>query len=160
VVFHCEAALQARPTFAEARVMLAKALIELGELQTAREQLEIAIKLDESNAEARQNLAETLYRQGEVAKAVTEYRAALRLRPDWDSVLNNLAWILATDHRPEIRNGNDAVVFAQHACELTQHTNVSLMNTLAVAYAEAGQFSNAVVVAQNAARLAARSGQQ
>ena len=34
-------------------------------------------------------------------------------------LLNDLAWILATDPRPEIRNGPDAVEFAIQACGFT-----------------------------------------
>jgi tetratricopeptide (TPR) repeat protein len=117
IIFHCQATLQSRPGFPDPRVTLAKALTEQGRLDEARAQLEMAIRLDPKSAEARQNLAEILHRQGRVADAITEYSAALKLRPDWEQVLNNLAWLLATHPSPDVRNGLEAVRFAERAWE-------------------------------------------
>ena len=57
---------------------------------------------------------------------------------------NNLAWLLATCPQDELRNGQEAVVQAQKACELTEWNSAGYIDTLAAAYAEAGVFDDAV----------------
>ena len=159
VIFHCQATLRANLGFPDARITMAKALTEMGQLDEARAQLEIVLRLDPKSADARENLAEILLRQGRVADAINEYRAALKLKPDWQEVLNNLAWLLATHPRPEIRNGLEAVSLAERACALTSHTNFWFLQTLAAAHAERGNFGQAVASAEEARRLAIASGQ-
>jgi Flp pilus assembly protein TadD len=50
------------------------------------------------------------------------------------------------------------VRLAARAVELTRTNDVEVLDTLAAAHAEAGQFSQAVVVAQQALDLAGRGG--
>ena len=101
----------------------------------------------------------TLYIQlADPQTAVTHYRAALQLKPDWEQVLNNLAWTLATNPDPALRNGAEAVSLAGRACALTQNQQPGFLATLAAAQAEAGLFDQAVVTAQKALDLANHSG--
>jgi len=84
----------------------------------------------------------------------------LQIKPDSPEVLNNLAWLLATCPDAHIRDGVQAVKYAERACELT-HTNVTiLVGTLAAAYAEAGRFDDAMATAQKACALASAAGEQ
>ena len=94
-----------------------------------------------------------------MADAINGYRGVLKLKPDWPEVLNNLAWLLATHPRPEIRNGLEAVSLAERACALTSHTNFWFLQTLAAPHAERGNFGQAVASAEEARRLAIASGQ-
>lgn len=160
VVQHCQAAIQGRPAFSDIYVTLAKALTEQNKLDSARQQIEAAIRLNPRSPEARQNFAEILYRQGYAREAVMEYEAALMLRPNWEAVLNNAAWLLATHPGDDVRNGAEAVRLARRACELTGHTNLWFLHTLAAAEAENGAFSNAVEAATTALRLALATGQK
>lgn len=159
VIAQCEATLQIKPEFADPYVTLAKALTEHGEIESARAQLESAIRLAPQNPDAHQNFAEVLNRQGHPKEAVGEYKVALSLKPDWESVLNNLAWLLATCPEASVRDGQEAVRLAEHACTLTGRTNIWFLHTLAAAYAEAGAFTNAVAIATEAQRLAPATGQ-
>ncbi len=159
VITHCQGALEAGGWLAEIRVTFAKALTEAGRLTEARAQLETAVRLAPKDPEARQDLAEVCYRTGQTEEAVREYKAALVLRPDWAPVLNNLAWLLATHPDAATRNGAEAVRLSQRACQLTGFTNCWFVNTLAAAYAEDGDFTNAVATAEKACRLAAGSGE-
>ena len=61
-----------------------------------------------------------------------------------DNALNSLAWLRATCPEARVRNGKEAVEFATKACELSQWKNGSNIDTLAAAYAEAGDFDQAV----------------
>ena len=58
--------------------------------------------------------------------------------------LNNLAWLLATCDDPKVRDGAGAVKFAEQAVAKTERKNPINLETLAAAYAEAGQFDKAV----------------
>jgi len=68
--------------------------------------------------------------------------------------LNNLAWILATAPDDKFRNGTRAVQLAKKADLLANGSNSIFVRTLAAAYAEAGQFAEAIQNAQRALDLA------
>ena len=68
---------------------------------------------------------------------------------------NNLAWALATNPDPSLRNGMKAIELAQQANEFTGGKNLLILRTLAAAYAEGGQFTNALATAGQALQLAA-----
>ena len=94
------------------------------------------------------------------ARALSEYRAVLRLDQKNTEALNNLAWLLATAPDAQLRNGAEAVKLAQRACEETFWQQTALIGTLAAAYAEAGDFDNAVQAAQKACDLALTHGEK
>ena len=97
---------------------------------------------------------------GQIREAMSHYARALRLQPDYPEALERLAWIAATDPRPELRNGTEAVNMAQRACELTANKQARCLATLAAAYAEAGRFAEAISTAEAAQQLAASAGQK
>ena len=111
-------------------------------------------------AEAQRRLAQALSRQSKSKEAIFHYRAALRLKPDFADALNELAWILATAPDSSLRSGAEAIPLAKRACELTQNQQAAFLTTLSAAYAEAGQFPDAMAAAQRAGRLAQLTGQK
>ena len=74
-------------------------------------------------------------------------------------MLNNLAWSLATNPDPALRDGPLAVHYAEKACQLTGGQKTVCLGTLAAAYAEAGRFDEAVATAQKACANAASKGE-
>ena len=86
--------------------------------------------------------------------------AAARLAPQWPDPMNNMAWILATHAQPELRNGPEAVKLATRAVELSRTNNATFLDTLAAAYAEAGQFAEATASARAAQTKALAQGRQ
>ena len=67
--------------------------------------------------------------------------------------LNDLARLLATCEDSAIRNGRRAVTFAENAVATTNRKAPEMLDTLAAAYAEAGEFEKAVSVQQEAIAL-------
>ena len=95
--------------------------------------------------------------QRKFADAIFHFRAALKVNPRYPSALNDLAWILATQSDPQLRNVPDAVRLAEKACQLTNRTNASYLDTFAVALAEASRFPEAASAASKARSAAAKS---
>jgi tetratricopeptide (TPR) repeat protein len=104
-------------------------------------------------------MGEVYWLEGESQQAIDQWDLALQIDPETADVLNNLAWALATT---EPGNGGDpsrAVLLARHACDLTDNIDPTYLDTLAVAQAASGQFSDAVATAQKAIDLAQAAGQ-
>ncbi len=104
-------------------------------------------------------LASRYENEGKIEEAIQCYREALNVDSNNPVVLNNLAWLLATASKPELRNGEEAVQLATRAVELTDRRQPRFIGTLAAACAETGQFSKAVQIAQTARTLATLSNQ-
>lgn len=58
--------------------------------------------------------------------------------------MNDLAWKLATDPRESVRNGNEALKWAQKACEADQWKSAAIIDTLAASHAELRQWDKAI----------------
>jgi protein O-mannosyl-transferase len=152
-------ALRIKPDDVIARNNLGNALCQQDRIREAIEQYESALRLKPDYAKARYNLGIALYRLGKVAEAIARYRELLRLTPDWPPALSRLAWILATDPDASLRNGPEAVQFAQRLCEVTGYHQAGALDALAAAYAEAGRFNDAITNAEKAVELGRSAGQ-
>ena len=148
------AALAANPNYAEAHHNLGSILAREGKLSEAVAHYQTTLALRPDIAEARRNLATALYNQGKTSLALAQWRRLIGLQPEAIRDLNTLAWILATDPDPSVRNGSEAVEFARRAAQLCSGCEPAILDTLAAAYAETGRFTEAVRVAQEASRLA------
>jgi len=76
--------------------------------------------------------------------ALDIFDAVLNNNEKNDGALNSRAWLLATCPDKKIRNGNRAVIDASLSCKLTNWKEDDLLNTLAAAHAEAGEFEQAI----------------
>jgi tetratricopeptide (TPR) repeat protein len=82
--------------------------------------------------------------RGDYARAVADYQEAIRLNPDDFNARNNLAWLWATCPCDEFRDGPRAVGYATRACELSGWKLPHTLGTLGAAYAETGDFAEAI----------------
>ena len=147
-ISHYRKALELRPNFVEAHDHLAQALAALGRPAEAIAHYERALELRPESAEAHRNLGSALAACGRSDEALRHYGKALQIRPDNVETVNNLAWALATCPKASLRNGAEAVRLARRAEQLTGGKQPATLDTLAAAYAEAGQFPEAVAVAR------------
>jgi len=152
--------LQVLPRDAGTHSDIGVAFVRLGRLQNAITYFTKALQLEPDFADAHNNLGFVLVRQGKVDGAIRHFTEAMRLKPDWVGPMNNLAWLLATYKQAEFRNPKEAIRLAGRACELTNYENPALLDTLAVAYAAAGRFSDAVATAEKAIKLADSHGEK
>lgn len=88
--------------------------------------------------------ADFWFKRREYSRALAECRKAMEANPEKSDPHNLRAWILATCPDPRIRNGQEAVASATRACELTRWRNHNLLDTLSAAYAEKGDFNEAI----------------
>jgi tetratricopeptide (TPR) repeat protein len=153
-------AVRLDPKWALPHAELARALAKEGQVDEAIAEFSAALRILPDDAPTHGELADLLQRQRRSLEAVPHYRQALRLRPDSPEALNNLAWILATDPRPELRDGPEAVRLADRACQLSGRKRAIFLGTLAAAYAEAGRFGDAVKTAESARDTARAAGEQ
>ena len=94
-------------------------------------------------------------RTWEDVKRIREWRAILEKEPENAEMLNNLAWMLATNPNDDLRNGQEAVKLAERAAAIPDGLDrVSVLDTAAAAYAETGRCAEALKLAQEALRLA------
>lgn len=76
--------------------------------------------------------------------ALKDYFQAIQINPTNASTWNNLGWLRATCPIASMRDGNVAVEAATKACDFSNWKNWTRVDTLAAAFAEAGDFQRAI----------------
>jgi tetratricopeptide (TPR) repeat protein len=146
-------ALRIKPDFTTAHANIGYTLLLRGSLDEAAIHLTEALQLDPNSTQAHYSLGQALVQRGKIGEAITHFEKALRLEPDWVGPMNDLAWLLAASKETTIHNPDKAIRLARRACELTNYKEPVLLDTLAVAYAAAGDFIKAVETAEKALEL-------
>jgi tetratricopeptide (TPR) repeat protein len=145
---------EVNPSHPGVRSLLGLFLAEQGKPAQALPNLRRAVELNPSDVEYRCNFAYALYSVGQTDAAAEQYAESLRLNPDWPEAVNRAAWNLATSAAASERNGPAALRRAQQVCQATGYRNPEFLDTLAAAYAEAGNYDQAVATARKAQTLA------
>lgn len=153
-----QAAVDLRPDNSPAHENLAKALLQKGEVANALIHYQKLLELQPDNIEVHNIVGTVLVQQRRVRDGVEEWQKVLVIQPDNGNALSNLAWIYATSPDDSLRDGPKAVQLAEQAMQISGRRIPIIFRTLAAAYAENGQFSEAIQTAQEAFELASRQG--
>lgn len=141
------------PTNSELQLQLGTYYLANKQPRKAIEIFTAILESEPTNLVALRGRADARLGIGQQAAAIADYEAALKVDPQQPSVLNNLAWVLATSPDDSLRNGKRAVELATKAAELTEHERPYILSTLAAAYAETGDFETARKWSQKALDL-------
>jgi tetratricopeptide (TPR) repeat protein len=137
-------ALAVSPYNAEIHRLLGVALVRKGEALGAFNQLSYSVLIRPDWTQASSELHRALLALINSSDAAKLLHQATSSVPDSSVAMDELAWIFATHPSEELRDGPEAVRLAEHACALTKRTNPLLLATLAAAYAETGNFAEAI----------------
>jgi tetratricopeptide (TPR) repeat protein len=154
-------AIASRPDRAEAHHHLGIALAAQGRPSAALRSFEEALRLSPRLPAASYNLGVALAQLGRTREAADRFRDELSRDPHSAEAALQLAWILAVDPDPHLRNGPEAVRWAEEAAAASGPRDpaaVDVFAALAAAYAEAGRLSDAAAAARRGAEGARAAG--
>jgi tetratricopeptide (TPR) repeat protein len=117
---------------------------ELKKYGKAIHDLSEAIRLDPKLVLALANRGSAYSAIGAYDKAVVDCNAAVQADPTNYLANWSLAWLLATCPKDNIRDGEQAVKRATIACEQSDWKSPHILGALAAAYAEKGNFKEAI----------------
>jgi tetratricopeptide (TPR) repeat protein len=146
------------PYDASAHSILATALAQNGDFVPAARHFGYLMMLRPEIEQAHAELRQILISLAEKPDGLQQLRAIAANAPDSPRMLDELAWLLATYPDSKSRDGSEAVRVAERACALTERRIPALLDTLAAAYAEAGDFPLATSTAEEALNSARSSG--
>ena len=157
-VLHYQKAIQINPDYGEAHYNFGVLLSLQGKMKEALEQYEAAVRSMPDSAPAHNRLGLALQMNKNYVGATQQFEAAVKLDPMYLSAANNLAWLLATCADKSLRDGPRAVQLAEKVNRSTPMESAQFLDTLSAAYAEAGQFKDAIATIQRAITLATSRG--
>jgi tetratricopeptide (TPR) repeat protein len=148
-------ALRINPNHIASRINYGALLAKLGRFDEAMRQYAGLTRLAPNDWHAPYLTGKALLKQGRDEEAIPYFKHAVALDPDDPNVLTCLAQVLASDENPRVRNGNLALAMAAKANGLAGGNQPAMLDALAMACAELGQFTNAQQTAAYAVKLAA-----
>ncbi len=158
---HYMAALKIKSDDPVTHRRFASLLMRQGRNREALAHLRMALALSpKPDIKLRLDYANLLHQTGDLRQAVAQFRRVVLLQPDSVEALNNLAWLLATASDDTVRDGGEAVQYAEQASRLPPVKGMCVPGTLAAAYAEAGRFSDAVATAEKAVEDETAAGEE
>jgi Flp pilus assembly protein TadD len=153
-----QAALAINPRDVVACGNLARLLLEEGRWRDASAVLAQGVRAAPERTDFHRLLAWSLSKLGESSRSHAEYETALAQDPRWPGLIASQAWLLATKESPRSVDGRHAVELAEQASQAAEGGDPRLLDILAAAYAQAGDFDRAIATANTAAGQAKAAG--
>ncbi len=142
----------------ESRQQLAHLLHEAGRADDAVQLLVAVLELDQCADTVWSSLNDWLAASRRFVDRVDVLGRAVAACPDSAATLNNLAWALATSPDAAARDGVRAIEVAERALEALGRNEPAYLDTLAAAYAEAGDYEQATRTEERAIKVLERAG--
>ena len=155
-ISHLSAAVRFSPNYVEAYQALGDALRRSGRLEPAMMQYAEAIRVNPKSADARFGYGMALVRLGRYREARDWFDEASRLHPDRPDLQYALARLLAAAPDDRVRDGQRAQAIIERLVE--SNKTIDLGETLAMALAERGQFTEAVALQRQLMEASIRQG--
>jgi tetratricopeptide (TPR) repeat protein len=150
--------LKTNPNDAQALCTLGTLAVSSGKLSEGLDLIRKAVDARPTHAEYRYELAHALVAADRLPEALEQYQTVLHYDPAFLAALKDMAWLLATCPRAEIRNGPESIALAEKACRITRFNDPQCLNVLDVAFAEAGRFAEAISIADQEHQLYLQTG--
>lgn len=146
---------------------LGSAYARMGRFEEAIPQYREALRIAPDDPEARANLGRAMARlgvgklvAGEYGEGISLLSEGLGYNPEDINAADALARILAACPEAEHRDPAEAVRRAERVCMASQRGHPLHLDTLAIAYASAGRFEEAVAAAKEALAIAVNAKQE
>ena len=147
-------AIRLKPDDHEAYLRRGHTRFQLQQRSEALADYNRAVELAPDNAEAITIRGDAHRSLGQWSRADADYRRAIELEGNFAHAHQSAAWLMATCPEPDFRNEQLAVQYAQKALELLGQQDYQYLDTLAAAYANAGDFAKAKQQLQTAIKIA------
>jgi tetratricopeptide (TPR) repeat protein len=151
-------ALQIEPRVPALHDGIGIVFVELGRFDEAMSEFVAAARLDPAYPWPYFQMGKALLKQGRDAEAIDKLREALRISPDNYQILAYAARVLAANEKPEVRDGQTALVYAVKANVLSDGTLPFVLDALGMACAETGRFDDAQEAIERAIKIATAAG--
>ena len=155
---HLREALRINPLSVESHYALGTFMLRQGHADQAMPELQRAVAIRPHFASAEEALASTCEALGQYPAAAAHWRKAHAIDIGRTTPILGLAWLLATAPDASVRNGKEALEWARSASNLAPPNDPGMLDTLAAAYAEDGQFARATDTATQALAQAQAQG--
>jgi tetratricopeptide (TPR) repeat protein len=153
---HLTAAVRYNPNYAEALMALGDTLRQSGRIEASLKPYADVVRINPRSAEARFAYAMALVRLRRYRDAKAWLEESARILPDRPELSHALARILAAAPDDTVRDGPRAMALVQELMKANKTTAVG--ETMAMAMAELGQFSDAVDVQKSVIAAAEQIG--
>jgi len=155
---HLRQAVRINPMSAQNRFVLGRFMLDQGHADQALPELQAAIQIRPHFESCEEALASAYEDLGKGAQALAHWQKAREIDPGSARATLGAAWLLATTPDASLRNGREALSLAEAARNRAPSDDADMLDTLAAAYAENGQFTRAIALAQQALGLAEKRG--
>ncbi len=143
-------AIRMDPKDAEAYFLRGTTRLQMNDCYEAINDLNKAIDLNPTHFIAFYNRARAEIGLKQFDRAIKDLALAIQINGSNVNSLVAEAWLLATCDDAQLRDGAKAIMLSKRACELTKWKNANALSTLGMAYAEQGDFDQAIFWEQKA----------
>jgi tetratricopeptide (TPR) repeat protein len=154
---HFREAIRVMPGAAWAYLNLGQALFSENHISEAIVEWNRVLEIQPGDSQTHGLLGIAFSRDNQYQQAVNHFALSLKYNPAYWFARAQVAWLLATCPSNEVRNGTLAIEMAKLLLEGSKQESARAADILAAAYAEAGDYSNAVKYAERALVLIART---